>query len=96
MSLNKDTKLNIYHGACTLIVTIIGNGNSKPTSNLDEAVCILHNTDILGKGMNLSILPPAMGWLGSLTLVWQLVWEKENSEFRQLWYVYLHNFMVAL
>ena len=27
---------------------------------LDEAVCILHNTDTLGKGMNPIILPLAM------------------------------------
>ena len=28
---------------------------------LDETVCILHNTNTLGKGMNPTILPPAMG-----------------------------------
>ena len=28
---------------------------------LDEAVCIPHSTNILGKGMNTSILLPAMG-----------------------------------
>ena len=40
----------------------------------------------LGKGMNLLILPPAMGkqqdGLGSSALVRQLVQEKENSEFK--------------
>ena len=28
--------------------------------NLDEADCISHNTNTLGKGMNPIILPPAM------------------------------------
>ena len=28
---------------------------------LDEAVCILHSTNTLGKSMNPTILPPAMG-----------------------------------
>ena len=28
---------------------------------LDEADCISHNTNILGKGINPIILPPAMG-----------------------------------
>ena len=28
---------------------------------LDEADCISHNTNTLGKGMNPIILPPAMG-----------------------------------
>ena len=29
--------------------------------NLDEADCISHSTNSLGKGMNPNILPPAMG-----------------------------------
>ena len=37
----------------------------------------------LGKGMNPTILLPGkgkqLGWLSSLTLVWQSVQEKENS-----------------
>ena len=43
---------------------------------LDEAVCISHSSNILGKGMNPSIHPPVkdkLGRLVSLTLVWQLV-----------------------
>ena len=28
---------------------------------MDEADCILHSTNTLGKGMNSIILPPAMG-----------------------------------
>ena len=28
---------------------------------LDDVVCISHNTNTLGKGMNPIILPPAMG-----------------------------------
>ena len=53
---------------------------------LDEADCISHCTNTLGKGMDPIILPPAMskrlGRLRSSALVWQLVWEKENSEFQ--------------
>ena len=28
---------------------------------LDEAVCILHSANTIGKGMNPTILPPVMG-----------------------------------
>ena len=53
---------------------------------LDEAVCISYSTNTIGKGINPIILPPAMGKLkdrlGSLTLVWQLVKEKENSDIK--------------
>ncbi len=35
---------------------------------LGKAVCILHSINTVGKGMNPTILPPAMGRLGSLTL----------------------------
>ena len=54
--------------------------------NLKEAVCISHGANIFGKGMNPTILPPAIGkyWgiLGSLTLLWQLVYwvQKQNME----------------
>ena len=50
----------------------------------DEATCISQSTKPLGKGMNPTILSPAMGKgkLGSLILVWQLVEEKENSKFK--------------
>ena len=55
---------------------------------LDEAVYISHSANILGKGMNPTIPSPVLGkcWgrLCSLTLVWQLVYEKENSEFKSV------------
>ena len=53
---------------------------------LAETDCISHSTNTLGKGMNPIILPPTMGKyedrLGSSALVRQLVYEKENSEFK--------------
>ena len=53
---------------------------------LDLTDCISHSPNILGKGMNLIILPPAMGKqqgrLCSSALVRQLVQAKENSEFK--------------
>ena len=55
---------------------------------LDKTVCISHCTNTLDKGMNLTILHPAMGKLlgrlGSLTMVCQPALEKENSEFKSL------------
>ena len=55
---------------------------------LDEVVCISHNSNTHGKGINLPILPSAMGKqqsrLGSLILVWRLVKERENSEFKSV------------
>ena len=54
--------------------------------NIDEAVCISHSINTSGKGMNPTILLTAMekkkGRLGTLALVWQPFWEKENSEFK--------------
>ncbi len=50
---------------------------------LDEADCISHRTNTLGKDMKQIILPPAMkGRLGSSPLVRQLVLEKEKSDFK--------------
>ena len=50
---------------------------------LAEAVCLLLLSQILGKGMNPSVLPPAMdkylSILAYLTLLWKPV-NKENSE----------------
>ena len=44
------------------IVTIIaGSGLGYLSSNPDEAVCIPHNANIFGKGMNPIILLPALG-----------------------------------
>ena len=67
------------------MVTVLGNGYVDSSSNLGR-VCILLSSNILGKGINLIILPPAMckltGRLGFITLVWKPVLEKENSEFK--------------
>ena len=35
--------------------------SSNPVQTLDEAVCISHRASTLGKGINPTILPPAMG-----------------------------------
>ena len=55
---------------------------------LDKAVCISYNTNAPGKGINPTTLPLAMRkYLGrsrSLTLSWQPVKEKENSEFKSV------------
>ena len=57
---------------------------------LDEAVCISLCANALGKGMNLSVLPPAMekyyDWMGSLLSVKQLVQEREISESNQFYF----------
>ena len=37
-----------------------GNGYCDLSSNLDEVVCISHNTNILGKSMNPTIIVQAM------------------------------------
>ena len=42
-------------------VIVVGNGHGVTSSNLDETDCISQSTNILGKGMNPIILPPAMG-----------------------------------
>ena len=46
----------------------------NPSSNLDETVCISHNANNHGKGVNQTILPTALGKLSSslssLTLIW--------------------------
>ena len=54
---------------------------------LYDAVCILHSAATLGKSTNPTILLLAMGKktldkLGSLTLVWKLIMEKEKSVFK--------------
>ena len=41
------------------MLTVIGNRHG--VQNLDEAVCISHSTNTLGKGMNPTIFPSAMG-----------------------------------
>ena len=54
-----------YHppigGARGVMVIIVGNGHGYTSSTLDEADCISHSTNTLGKGMNPIILSPAMG-----------------------------------
>ena len=57
---------------------------AKRVQILHEAVYISHSSNILGIDVNTIILPPAMDRLGSLTLVWQPVQEKENSEFKRV------------
>ena len=44
-------------GADDVTLSVVGSGVSNP----NEAVCISHNTDSFRKGMNPTILPPAMG-----------------------------------
>ena len=46
-----------------LIVTFIENGHNNPSSDLEETVCISHNADTFGKGVNSIILLPAMNKL---------------------------------
>ena len=50
----------------TRVTVSISNDDNHYTMNetdciLDETDCISHSTNILGKGMNPIILPPAMG-----------------------------------
>ena len=56
---------------------------------LDKAVCISHSANTLGKGLNLiyslSSQRSILGrQVGSLILVEQTVWEKENYEFKPI------------
>ena len=44
-----------------VMVIVVGNGHGDTEVQiLDEADCISHSTNTLGKGMNPIILPPAM------------------------------------
>ena len=44
------------------MVIVVGNGHGDASLKiLDEADCISHSTNTLGKGMNPIILPPAVG-----------------------------------
>ena len=54
-------KLRWIGGARGIMVIIVGNGHGDTSSNPDEADCISHNTNTLGKGINPIIVPPAMG-----------------------------------
>ena len=64
------------------MVTDVVNGHDGPSSNSGRD-CIPHRANTLEKSMNPTILSPSMGKyqgrLCSLTLLWQPVWEKENS-----------------
>ena len=53
--------LKPYNRARGVMVIVVGNGLGDSNSILEEADCISHSTNILGKGMNPIILPPAMG-----------------------------------
>ena len=44
-----------------VMVIVVGNGHMTQVQILDKTDCISHCTNILGKGMNSIILPPAMG-----------------------------------
>ena len=46
-------------GAHGVMVIVAGNGHGDTSSNPGRD--LLHSTNTLGKGMNLIILPPAMG-----------------------------------
>ena len=47
-------------GAQGVMVTIIGNGCGHLSSNIGKAVCISYSASSLGKGINSTILPPAL------------------------------------
>ena len=49
-----------HGGACGVMVIVVGIGHDDTSSNLGRD-CISHSTNTLGKGMNLIILPLAMG-----------------------------------
>ena len=57
----------------------VNSGSLGQTCVLTSAKTGHDSTNTLGKGMNPTIIPPTMGRLGSLTFVWYLVKEKENS-----------------
>ena len=48
-------------GIRDIMVTIVGNGHGDMSSNPGQDCCISHITNTLGKGMNPTILLPAMG-----------------------------------
>ena len=50
----------IYEGAHSEMVITVGNGHDR-VQNLDQADCISHSTNTLGKSMNPTILYPDMG-----------------------------------
>ena len=40
----------MINGASGVLVSIVGEGNSEPNSNLNDPVCISHIANIVGKG----------------------------------------------
>ena len=56
-------QLSFYRkkGARGVMVIVVGMNKATRVQILDETDCISHSTNTLGKGMNLIILPPAMG-----------------------------------
>ena len=68
-------------GVGSVMVTVVENGHSDKSSNLNEAVYNSHCAKTLGKGMNPTILLPAIdskSHLFFLTWVWQPIKEKES------------------
>ena len=59
--LPKSERNSANGGARGVMVIVIGNGLGDTVQILNETDCISHSTNILGKGMNPIILPPAMG-----------------------------------
>ena len=57
-----------------------GNGHGKASSNLDQAVCISHCIKTLGKNMNTTILPPAIGKIVGQTEFFSLGWTFDLRE----------------
>ena len=54
--------ITTFHGVARgVMVIVVGNGHGDRIQILDEADCISHITNTLGKGMNPIIIPPAMG-----------------------------------
>ena len=52
---------NFVRGAHGVMVIIIRNEYGDSSLNLDEAVCISHNSYTIGKGMHPTILTLSMG-----------------------------------
>ena len=57
----RDDNTDSLGGARGVMVIVVGNGHDERVQILDEADCISHSTNTLGKDMNPIILPPAMG-----------------------------------
>ena len=68
------------------MVISIGNEYGYRSSYHEQGFCILHSTNILGKSMNPTILPPAMskivGQTGLVNLGMSTNLGENNSEFK--------------